>query len=233
MIPANSTSNAPMQKNKIRIAIVEDNRFMSQCLGMWLEHQLDCTILGCAEDGEAGFELCQQLRPDLALIDIQIPKLDGLSLVEKLLKELPDIRLIVMSGLMDPYTIWRVWQSGVHGYIVKTDNVESLVKTIETVMNNGHYFSPVFQEVKNKWLSKPEAFQKILSDREQEVLRHLVAGWDDERIGEKLGISATTVGVHRKNTRKKLELHNDRELLAYALLWGLDGTGVPKTKILS
>ena len=215
-----------MLKNKIQIAIVEDNRFMSQCLGMWLEHQVDCKIVGCAEDGEAGFELCKNERPDLALIDIQIPKLDGLSLVEKLILELPDMRLIVMSGLMDPYTIWRVWQSGVHGYIVKTENVDSLVNTIETVMNGGLFFSPVFQEVKNKWLSKPEAFQKILSDREQEVLRHLVAGWDDERIGAKLGISATTVAVHRKNTRKKLELHNDRELLAYALRWGMDGAGV-------
>ena len=212
-----------MLKNKIRIAIVEDNRFMSQCLGMWLEHQVYCTILGCAEDGEAGFELCQKERPDLALIDIQIPKLDGLSLVEKLIKELPDMRLIVMSGLMDPYTIWRVSQSGVHGYIVKTENVGSLVETIETVMNGGLFFSPIFQEVKNKWLSKPEAFQKILSDREQEVLRHLVAGWDDEQIGEKLEISSSTVAVHRKNTRKKLELHNDRELLAYALRWGLEG----------
>ena len=212
--------------SKIRIVIVEDNRFMSQCLGLWLEHQMDCTIAGCAEDGEAGLELCLKTRPDLALIDIQIPKLDGLSLVEKLLKELPDMRLIVMSGLMDPFTIWRVWQSGVHGYIVKTENVEFLGKTIRTVMNNGVFFSPVFQEVKNNWLSKPEAFQKILSDREQEVLRHVVAGWDDEKIGAKLGISAVTVAVHRKNTRKKLDLHNDRELLAYALLWGLDGTGV-------
>lgn len=214
-----------MSKSKIRIVIVEDNRFMSQCLGMWLEHQMDCTIVGCAEDGEAGLELCQKTRPDLALIDIQIPKLDGLSLVGKLLEELPDMRLIVMSGLMDPFTIWRVWQSGVHGYIVKSENVEFLVKTIQTVMDNGVCFSPIFQEVKNKGLSQPEAFQKILTDREQEVLRHVVAGWGDEKIGNKLEISASTVAVHRKNIRKKLDLHNDRDLLAYALQWGLDGTG--------
>jgi two-component system NarL family response regulator len=215
-----------MSKRKIRIAIVEDNRFMSQCLGLWLENQMGCTLTGSAEDGEAGLELCLKTRPDLALIDIQIPKMDGLSLVGKLLEQLPDMRLIVMSGLMDPFTIWRVWQSGVHGYIVKTENVEFLVKTIRTVMNNGVCFSPVFQEVKNKWLSQPEAFQKILSDREQEVLRHVVAGWGDGRIGDKLKISEATIAVHRKNIRKKLDLHNDRELLAYALQWGLDGVGV-------
>jgi len=205
---------------------VEDNRFMSQCLGLWLEHQMNCTIAGCAEDGEAGLELCLKTRPDLALIDIQIPKMDGLSLVSKLLDQLPDMRLIAMSGLMDPFTIWRVWQSGVHGYIVKTENVDFLATTIRTVMDNHVCFSPVFQEVKNKWLSQPEAFQKILSDREQEVLRHVVAGWDDNGIGTKLGITAVTIAVHRKNIRKKLDLHNDRELLAYALQWGLDGTGL-------
>ena len=199
---------------------------MSQCMGMWLQHNLDCEVAGCAEDGEAGLELCRKTRPDLALIDIQIPKMDGLDLVARLQKELPEMRLILMSGLMDPFTIWRVWRSGVHGYIVKTENVDSLATTIRTVMDGGVFFSPVFQQVRTQWLSQPEAFQKILSDREQEVLKHVVAGWEDRKIGDKLGISEATVSVHRKNIRKKLDLHNDRELLAYALKWGLDSTGL-------
>ena len=212
-----------MQKSKIRVAIIEDNRFMSQCLGVWLERQMDCTIAGYAEEGEAGLELCLKTRPDLALIDILIPKMDGITLVGKLLEVLPSTRLIVMSGLMDPFTIWRVWQSGVHAYILKSESLEFLEKAIRAVMDNGVFFSSAFQEVKNNWLSQPEAFQKILSDREQEVLRHVVAGWEDGKIAGKLGISDSTVAVHRKNILKKLDLHNDRELLAYALRWGLDG----------
>lgn len=218
-----------MSEPKKKILIVEDNRFMSECLGALLEHRLGGVLLSYAQDGEEGFKLCQELRPDLALIDIQIPKLDGLSLIEKIRELLPDIRLIAMSGLMDAYTIWRISQSGVHGYIVKTENLEALLKGIRLVLNNGLFFSSIFQEVKNTWLSKPEAFQKILSDREQQVLTHVVAGWDDERIGAKFEISAATVGVHRKNIRKKLDLHNDRELLGYALKWGLDAKGCLQT----
>ena len=213
-----------MSQVKKRIAIVEDNKFMSESLGIWLEQRMGCSIVGCAEDGEAGLNLCLEKRPDLALIDIHLPKLDGLTLMGKLLEQIPGIRLIAMSGMMDPYTIWRVSQSGVHGYIVKTENLEILFQGIRAVLDNGLFFSSVFQEVKNKWLSQPEAFQKILSDREREVLRHVVAGWEDERIAGKLEISAATVGVHRKNIRKKLDLHNDRELLGYALKWGLDAS---------
>ena len=83
------------------------------------------------------------------------------------------------------------------------------------------FFSPVFNQVKAAWLSRPEAFQKILSDREQEVLRWVVAGGDDARIGTKLGITPATVAAHRKHIRQKLELHSDRDLVAYARKWGL------------
>ena len=195
---------------------------MSECLGKWLEQNLGCTVAGYAKDGPEGFDLCMECKPDLALIDIQIPKMDGLSLVKELLVALPKTRFIVMSGLMDPYTIWRVSQLGVHGYIVKSEKLAVLLEGIRTVIDGGLFFSETFQEVKKSWLSKPEAFQKILSDREQEVLRHLVAGWSDERMATKLGISEATVGVHRKNIRKKLDMHSDRELLEYARIWGLD-----------
>lgn len=209
------------QSQQPKIAIIEDNKLLSQTLSLWLENQLGYSIVGCAEDGETGLQLCLDHRPDLALIDIRIPKIDGLALVEILREQLPATRLMAMSGLVDPYTIWRVGQSGVHGYVVKTEDVGILRKGIQTVLRNGEFFSSVFQEVKTNWLSKPEAFQKVLSAREQEVLQHVIAAWDDEKIGKKFNISTSTVGVHRKNIRKKLDLHNDRELLGYALKWGL------------
>ena len=104
----------------------------------------------------------------------------------------------------------------------KTLPPEMLVEAIRTVAKGGVFFSPMFQKMKQEWLAQPEAFQKILSDREQEVLRRVVAGWNDERIARQLDITATTVAVHRKHIRQKLELHNDRELVAYAREWGLD-----------
>jgi DNA-binding NarL/FixJ family response regulator len=206
----------------IRIVIVDDHALLAESLGAWIVRHPDLALVGRAEDGEAGWNLCLALQPDLALVDVELPKLDGLELVKRLLVKMPAMRLLTMTGRMDPYTIWRASQSGVHGYMEKTLPPEMLVEAIRTVANGGVFFSPVFQKVKQEWLSQPEAFQKILSDREQEVLRRVVAGWDDERIARQLDITATTIAVHRKHIRQKLELHNDRELVAYARLWGLD-----------
>jgi len=166
-----------MAQAPTRIVIVDDHALLAESLGAWIIRQPDFALAGRAEDGEAGWDLCLALKPDLALVDIDLPKLDGLELVKRLLVKMPAIRLLTMSGRMDPYTIWRVAQSGVHGYIEKTSRPEVLMKTIRTVANGGVSFSPVFEKVKQEWLSQPEAFQKILSDREQEVLRRVVAGW--------------------------------------------------------
>lgn len=216
-----------MALKPIRIVIVDDHALLADSLAAWISRQSDLTLVGSAEDGEAGLELCLNTKPDLALLDIELPKLDGLELVTQLLVKMPNIRLLAMSGRMDPYTIWRVSRCGVHGYVEKTLRPQVLMEAIRTVAQGSVYFSPACQAVKQEWLSQPEAFQKILSDREQEVLRRVVAGWNDERIGQQLDITATTVTVHRKHIRQKLELHNDRELVAYARQWGLDkGTDI-------
>ncbi len=211
-----------MAPAKTRIVIVDDHALLVESLSAWISRQEDLVLVECAGDGEAGLELCLRVKPDLALLDIELPKLDGIQLVTQLLEKMPSIRLLAMSGRVDPYTIWRVSRCGVHGYVEKTLRPQILMEAIRTVAQGNVYFSPYFQTVKQEWLSQPEAFQKILSEREQEVLRRVVAGWDDERIGKHLDITASTVTVHRKHIRQKLELHNDRELVAYARHWGMD-----------
>jgi DNA-binding NarL/FixJ family response regulator len=211
-----------MLQKTIRLVIVEDELLMAKMLGVWMTRQQDFEVIGYAQDGEAGLSLCESTKPDLALMDIALPKLDGLHLVKKLRPKFPKLRLLMMSGLTDPYTIWRVLQSGVHGYIDKLQPPEVLIEAIRTVAGGNSFFSPVFQEVKADWLSQPEAFQKILSDREQEVLRRVVVGLDDENIAAELEISASTVATHRKHIRQKLGAHNDRDLMAYARKWGLN-----------
>ncbi len=208
--------------NRIRIAVVEDELMVSGALAAWIARFRDLQLAGTAADGEAGLKLCESEQPDIALIDIRLPKVDGLALIQRLVAGFPKMRLLAMSGLMDAYTVWRVAQSGVHGYINKTQPPESLIQAIRAVAGGNTFFDPVFTQVKQEWLSQPEAFQKILSEREQQILRSVVAGWDDDRIGTELGISAATVEAHRKNIRQKLDIHNDRGLLAYARRWGLD-----------
>ena len=210
------------KRKRIRIAIVEDELMLSALLKSWLARFRDFALVGCAADGEAGWELCRTSQPELALVDIQLPKLDGLMLIQRLAAEFPQMRLLSMSGLMDAYTIWCVMQCGAHGYINKTQGPEMLAEAIRAVVRGNTFFGPEFSQVRQEWLARPEAFQKILSEREQQVLRGVVAGWEDERIGAELGISPATIEVHRKRIRQKLGVHNDRGLLAYARQWGLD-----------
>jgi len=211
-----------MSDKRIRIVVVEDERLMSGMLQIWIGRYRDLQLVGSAADGEAGLELCRSVKPDVALIDIRLPKIDGLDLIQRIAGELPQTRLLAMSGLMDAYTMWRVTQSGVHGYINKTQPPESLIEAIRSVARGNTFFGPTFSQVREELLSQPESFQKILSEREQQVLRGVAAGQEDEVIGAELGISAATVEAHRKRIRQKLEVHNDRGLLAYARRWGLD-----------
>jgi DNA-binding NarL/FixJ family response regulator len=213
--------SARMANKVARIVIVDDERMVAEALKAWLSTQADCVLAGYAGRGDEGHALCLSLRPNIALLDIDLPEMNGLELAEALLAELPDTRVLMMSGLMDPYTIWRVWQSGVHGYIDKTESLTSLTEAIRMVLRGERYFSPVFQEVKAQWLSQPDSFQKVLSEREQEVLKRVVSGWQDERIAKKLGVSAETIAFHRKNIRKKLNLHSDRDMVAYGRMWGV------------
>jgi DNA-binding NarL/FixJ family response regulator len=168
-----------MIKNKIRIAIIEDEIMVSGMLKAWVSKYRDLEVVGCAADGRAGWELCQATEPDLALVDIKLPKLDGLDLIQRLAARFPDMRFLSMSGLMDAYTIWRIIQRGVHGYFCKTHPPQLLIDAIRTVAGGFTFYGPIITQVKKEWLSRPEAFQKILSEREQEILRGVAAGWED------------------------------------------------------
>jgi DNA-binding NarL/FixJ family response regulator len=215
-----------MSAKPIRVAIVEDQELMAAGLKLWVASQRGIEMVGCAHDGKAGLAMCRTARPDLVLLDIELPGMDGMELAGRLARELPGVRLLAMSGLTDPHTIWRVSQSRVHGYLEKTAGPELLLEAIQTVARGGVFYSGLFAQVKREWLSQPEAFQKLLSGREQEVLCRMACGWDEARIRQELGISPATVGAHRKHMRQKLDLHSDRELLAYARQWGLDSTSL-------
>jgi DNA-binding NarL/FixJ family response regulator len=211
-----------MNEEKIRVAVVEDELMVSGMLKVWIGRFRDLQLVGNAADGEAGWELCLATQPHVALVDIRLPKLDGLALLQRLAIRFPEMRLLAMSGLMDAYTIWRVTQSGVHGYVNKTQPPESLIEAIRAVARGNTFFGPAYAQVKQERLALPESFQRILSARELQVLRGVAAGREDEVIGAELGISPATVEAHRKRIRQKLGLHNDRGLLAYARHWGLD-----------
>lgn len=211
-----------MDKATFRIVLVEDQRFMAEAVEAWLLQRLNCQLAGWATSAEEGLQLCLTTQPDLALMDVGLPGVDGLELAKDLLKQLPDLRILMMSGRVDPWTIWRVQESGVHGFIEKDQSPEVWLHAIQLVVRGESFFSPAFKKTQIECQKHPEAFHKILSKRELQVLSLVASGWEESLICSHLKISPSTSGVHRKNIRQKLGLHNDRELLAYARRWGLN-----------
>ena len=212
----------PVTPARVRAFLVEDEVLMGRTLGMWLRRIKWIALAGRATDCQSALTLGLAAQPDLALVDLGLPDGDGLDLAVQWLARQPGLRLLILSARTDPHTIWRVGQSGCHGYVDKTQTPETLLAAIQTVASGGSYFSPVFQSVTHLELGREDSFQRLLSPREVEVLQATAAGEPDELTARGLGISPGTVMVHRRNVRTKLGLHSDRELMSYARGWGLD-----------
>lgn len=210
-------------KKPIRIVVVDDEAVLAKSLVVLLEKDAGLRIEGYATDSSQGFDLCVATEPDLAFVDVEMPNEDGITMAQRLLDKLPAIRIIIMTGRVDPYTAWRAGQIGAHGLVDKTIDTESLGAMIRLVVTGHQFTSPKFQQIKEQWLAEPDAFQKILTNRELAVLKRLTDGLSDQDIGQQLAISAETVACHRKSLRKKLELHDDRSLMAYGREWGIYG----------
>lgn len=205
----------------IRIVIVEDETLFAKALGAWLAHDPNLEIAGYATGGNPGWELCAATLPDLVLLDVEMPDGDGLTLAKRLHDKLPAIRVIIMTGMVDPHTAWKAGQIGVQGIIDKTIKPEVLSQVVQLVAGGGRFISPSFQRLKEEWLTKPEAFHKMLTNRELTVLCQVTKGQSDPAISERLGISVETVACHRKSIRRKLNVHDDRGLVAYGRKWGI------------
>ncbi|TAN38393.1 MAG: response regulator transcription factor [Verrucomicrobia bacterium] len=203
------------------VMIVEDEQLLADLLSACLASQLNLSIVGCARCAAEAYPLATQTQPELILLDIQLPGTSGLEMIAPLRAVVPTVKILMLSAYMDPHTIYRVIQSDVQGYVEKPSPLSVVTEAVQRVLAGCVFFSPGFLAVRKQYLASAEAFHKILSTREQEVLRLVVGGFSDPEIAAQCRISEHTVSVHRKNTRRKLDVHSDRELLAYARRWGL------------
>jgi DNA-binding NarL/FixJ family response regulator len=220
----------PPAEKSIRIVIVEDERLLAETLGAWLASDARFVIEGQASSAQAGWDLCVAKQPNLVLLDVGMPDGDGMTLAKRFKDQLPECRIIILTGRVDPHTAWRASQTGVHGLVDKSTNLNDLRSAICTVAGGGNFTSPSFQKIREEQLAESEAFHKVLSNRELEVLSHVTEGLTDSDIGKLLNISGETVACHRKNIRRKLELHDDRSLIAYGRKWGTFGNAAVAAK---
>ena len=206
----------------IRIVIAEDQRLVRELMATLLGRESDMAIVGEASTGPEALRAVHASHPDVLLLDIGLPEVDGVEVARTLRKESAPSRIIALSVHTERRFVQEMLQIGVEGYIVKSAAVKELVQAIRTVMEGRVYLSP---EIAHEALERmgPVSLSRIarLGRRERQVLALLADGKRSTEIASTLAISVATVEVHRRNIMRKLDLHTVAELTRYAIREGL------------
>ena len=199
---------------EIRVLIVEDQVMMATFMRRLLAQLERFTVAGVAKSGEEALALLETAQPDVAMVDFQLPGMDGLHFVQMARQVRPQLRTLIVTSLVDALTLARVREAGVEGYIEKDASPEMLTAALEAVAEGRKSYSEVFTGTLAREDAQAQGIAKILSRREQQVLAHVLAGRTSREIGELLGLSARTVEFHRANLMAKLDAPTVTALLA-------------------
>ena len=201
----------------MKIVIVEDHLMFREILRKVCSRDLHHEVVGEASDGHAAVQLVTQTSPDLVLLDLHLPNLDGFGVVEALQQAAPKVRMLVLSSHCDEYTVFRVEKARVQGFVDKNTNTVAILKAAIAAVGQGKtYFSETFLRIKAARHGNPQSFDKLLTDRERSILSLIGEPQSDREIAMRLGISAETVEKHRFNLLGKLSLQTTTELARYA-----------------
>ncbi|HHP7242717.1 MAG TPA: response regulator [Cyclobacteriaceae bacterium] len=219
-----------MNENKISLMVVDDHDMVRQGLESALKFFDSFEIIASLKNGFLALEKLKEVKPDVILLDIIMPKMNGLETAEEIKKHYPDVKTIVLSMDITSEYIKKAMEANVDGYIPKNADIEILVNAIKSVYGGQTYYDQevkefVFKQFKNEDQDKIPNIENI-SEREIQVLKLIAEGYSNKEIGEKLFISHKTVEAHRGNILRKLKLNSNAELIKFALARNL--TEIPK-----
>jgi DNA-binding NarL/FixJ family response regulator len=201
----------------VRIVIVEDHEMFREVLRKVCARDLRHKVVGEAADGRTAVALVIETKPDLVLLDLHLPHLDGFGVVSALQQAVPGIRILVLSSHCDDYTVFRAEKAHLHGFVDKNTNTVAILKKAIAAVGDGRtYFSEQFLRLKEARHSDPHSFDKLLTDREKSVLVLIGEPLHDREIAVRLGLAEDTVEKHRFNILRKLSLQGSAELIRYA-----------------
>ncbi len=206
---------------RIRVLLVDDHPIVRWGIRDSLSRQSHIEIVGEAADGVEGLRLAHECQPDLVLTDIDMPRMDGLALTETLRRELPDIRVIILSMYTNSEYVLRIIQSGAKGYVIKEANTAELLQAIEAVRRGDAFFSPDAARVAlNQFVRTAGDGAAELSAREREVLVGIAGGFSNKEIADRLGVGVRTVETHREHIMAKLQIRSVAGLTRFAVTKG-------------
>ena len=216
--------SAGKSKKPIRVLLVDDHPVVRRGLSSYLtEHEQVC-VIGEAIDGQEALVKARELSPDLVLMDIDMPRMNGLLAADALRKENPKIKILVLSMHSDPDSVLRIFQAGARGFVLKHAPTDDLLKAIESVNSGETFFSPeVARLALNQFVrgggEGPQAGQ--ISNREREVLVAIADGLSNKEIACRLNLGVRTIETHREHIMSKLDIHTVAGLTKFAVAKGL------------
>lgn len=219
---------------KIRLMLVDDHQVIRTGLKSFLQTQPDLEVVAEASNGQEAITLALETRPDIIIMDISMPEMDGLEATRQLKEKWPQVTVLALTVHEDKFYFMKMLEAGASGYLTKQAASDELVQAIHTVADGHIYLQPALA----RWLledyqhliespspEKPEEGKavglEILSARERGVLEMVAQGLSNNEIGEKLDLSHKTIARHRERIMNKLNMHSRTELVKFAIRTGL------------
>ncbi len=213
----------------MRVLLADDHGIVRRGMRALLETEPGIEVVGEAADGIECLRLCETLHPDLAILDIAMPKLNGVEVTARAIKQEPGLKVIILSMYADESYVVRALGAGARAYLLKEATEDDLVPAIRAVVAGRSFFSPAVSRVlledyvrqlKQRGL---EDSYHLLTDREKQVLQLLAEGRTNKEVAVELGLGVSTVETHRANLMQKLSLRNTAEIVLYAVRKGVIG----------
>ncbi|MFV8324793.1 response regulator [Flavobacterium sp. ZS1P14] len=207
--------------NTIRVVLADDHVFVRDGIKSLLENEVNIEVVGEATDGLEALKMVETAKPDLLILDIRMPNLTGIEVVEKLRSQNNMVKIVMLSMHESEEYVLKSIKAGADGYLLKGSSKEEFLKALHTVANGGKYFSGDISSILISQLSNPSNVMEtkqivdeelLITKREKEILKLLLSGKGNKEIAEALDISKRTAEVHRFNLMKKLKVKNLMEL---------------------
>lgn len=214
-------------RKKWKIVIAEDYTILREGLRALISSNPHLEVIGEAEDGKEAIQCVEKLSPDLALVDLSMPRTDGMDAIREIKNRCPQTKVVVLTVHKAEEYVLAALEAGANGYVLKDADKAELMMAIRTVLDGNSYLSPAVSErviegyLQGKKDLKPSSSWETLTKRERQVLKLVAEGYKNKEIADYLYVSVKTVEKHRANLMQKLDLHSASALTAFAVEKGL------------
>jgi len=210
----------------IKILIADDHKIIREAVGSLINNEFGMELVGEAEDGRTAVQLVRELLPNVVVMDIEMPNLNGIEATRQIVHEFPNVKVVVLSERSDRRPVLEMLKAGASGYVLKQCPFQELVCAIRNAASNQMYLSPqvsgtVVEGYINRSSTHDDSVYSVLTPREREVLQLIAEGKSTKVIAKELYVSSKTIEWHRSQLMKKLGVQSVAELVKYAISEGL------------